>query len=97
MVQGRVLLSPFAYRRLRVSRLTLSFLAAKPIPALIGQIPHSTEEDLGEDLDLEAEDDSEEEDDEKEELCDYTGEPCIGNKMFCEDCEVMHAKWREKR
>lgn len=23
------------------------------------------------------------------ELCDYTGEQCIGNKRFCEECEIM--------
>jgi hypothetical protein len=67
------------------------------VGCIIEQIPYSTEEDLGEDLDLEAEDDSEEEDYEKEELCDYTGEQCIGNKMFCEECEVMRAKWRKER
>jgi len=40
MVQGRVLLSPFVLsRRLRLGRPALSFFAAKPIPASIGQIP----------------------------------------------------------
>lgn len=24
------------------------------------------------------------------ELCDYTGDQCFGNKLFCEDCPVMH-------
>lgn len=24
-----------------------------------------------------------------EELCDYTGEECIGNKLFCEECIVF--------
>jgi hypothetical protein len=25
----------------------------------------------------------------EEELCDYTGEECIGDKMFCEECTVL--------
>jgi len=25
---------------------------------------------------------------EEEYLCDYTGEQCIGEKMFCEDCSI---------
>jgi hypothetical protein len=30
-------------------------------------------------------------DDEEEdiEICDYTGEECFGNKMFCEECPIM--------
>ena len=26
---------------------------------------------------------------EEEEVCDYTGEECFGNKMFCEECSVL--------
>lgn len=30
---------------------------------------------------------------EEEDLCDYTGDPCIGDKGFCEECEIMlHGK-----
>lgn len=31
----------------------------------------------------------ENEEEEDEELCDYTGDLCIGDKMFCEECEVL--------
>ena len=27
--------------------------------------------------------------DEEIEYCDYTGEECIGNKLFCEECPMM--------
>ena len=30
-----------------------------------------------------------EEDEEVEELCDFTGEECIGDKRFCEECSVL--------
>lgn len=30
-----------------------------------------------------------EECEEEEESCDYTGEECVGNKLFCEECEVL--------
>ena len=26
----------------------------------------------------------------EQEICDYTGELCFGDKMFCEECEVMY-------
>lgn len=26
---------------------------------------------------------------EEENLCDYTGEECIGDKGFCEECEIF--------
>lgn len=29
---------------------------------------------------------------EEENLCDYTGEECCGDKMFCEECIVMHGE-----
>lgn len=29
------------------------------------------------------------EEEEDEELCDYTGEPCIGDSLFCEECSIM--------
>lgn len=29
------------------------------------------------------------EEDEEDEICDYTGEECIGNKLFCEECSVF--------
>ena len=28
---------------------------------------------------------------EEEDLCDYTGEQCCGDKMFCEECPI----WEE--
>jgi hypothetical protein len=28
-------------------------------------------------------------DEEEEDTCGYTGEPCIGDPLFCEECEVM--------
>lgn len=29
------------------------------------------------------------EENEEEDLCDYTGDQCIGNKLFCEECDVF--------
>lgn len=26
---------------------------------------------------------------EEEDLCDYNGDPCIGDRMFCEECPVL--------
>jgi hypothetical protein len=31
------------------------------------------------------------------EFCDYTGEECIGNKLFCEECPVLTEDWGKER
>jgi hypothetical protein len=30
---------------------------------------------------------------EEEETCDYNGEQCIGDKLFCEECPVITGDW----
>lgn len=32
----------------------------------------------------------------EEDICDYTGEQCIGNKLFCEECEIFHDNQEEE-
>jgi len=34
---------------------------------------------------------------EEEELCDYTEEQCIGDPMFCEECELLRGIIEKKK
>jgi hypothetical protein len=36
---------------------------------------------------------------EEEDLCDYTGEQCCGDRMFCEECLVLKDDddWKPKK
>jgi hypothetical protein len=34
---------------------------------------------------------------EEEDLCDYNGDPCIGDKMFCEVCPVLTGDWEPEK
>ena len=35
-------------------------------------------------------------DESEEETCDYTGDECFGNKLFCEECEVLTGEEEEE-
>jgi len=39
---------------------------------------------------------SDEETDEQEETCDFTGDICIGNKVFCEECPILTDDWEKE-
>jgi hypothetical protein len=32
---------------------------------------------------------------EEEDICDYNGEQCIGDRMFCEECPVLTGDWSD--
>jgi hypothetical protein len=34
---------------------------------------------------------------EEEDLCDYNGEQCIGDKLFCAECPVLTGYWSEEK
>jgi hypothetical protein len=34
--------------------------------------------------------------DNEEDSCDFTGEYCIGNRCFCEECPVLTDDWEEE-
>lgn len=33
---------------------------------------------------------------EEEDLCDYNGDPCIGDRMFCEECPIWEDLEKQK-
>lgn len=40
---------------------------------------------------------SDEEEDDQEPPCDYTGEDCIGDRRFCEECPILTDEWEEEK
>jgi hypothetical protein len=31
------------------------------------------------------------------ESCDFTGEDCFGNKLFCEECPILTDNWEDEK